>query len=175
MDKYFQIWSWQNYRRAYQCNIAFPVRTQLVTLGVPDKSRRLGIWWCPTSKLCGLPLHAAGMYSRQRVKPNNIPDCYVSSYTPSLSALIKARSGLVPRTTNPNLLVIAQPDEALCNNADVRVLEGRDANHDTVLSGLRTHSWVHFACHGHLNDQPVHSSFQLHNSRLELVKLIPAH
>ena len=27
-------------------NITFPVRTQLVALGVPDKSR---IWWCPTS------------------------------------------------------------------------------------------------------------------------------
>ena len=60
----------------------------------------------------------------------------------------------------------------LLSNADI--LEGRDANHDTVLSGLRTHSWVHFACHGHLNDQPFHSSFQLHDhSRLELVKLIP--
>ena len=34
---------------------------------------------------------------------------------------------------------------------------------------------MHFACHGHLNDQPFHSSFQLHNhSHLELVKLIPA-
>ena len=166
-------------------NIAFPVRTQLVALGVPDKSR---IWWCPTSKLCGLPLHAAGSYSPKVPKPNSIPDCYVSSYTPSLSALIQARSGLVTKTTNPNLLVIAQPDETLpkvneeighiqrlMNNADIRVLEGRDANHDTVLSGLRTHSWVHFACHGHLSDQPFHSSFQLHgNSRLELVKLIPA-
>ena len=166
-------------------NIAFPVRTQLVALGVPDKSR---IWWCPTSILCGLPLHAAGSYSPKVPKPNSIPDCYVSSYTPSLSALIKARSGLMTRTTNPNLLVIAQPDETLpkvneeighiqrlLNNADIRVLEGRDANHDTVLSGLRTHSWVHFACHGHLSDQPFHSSFQLHdNSRLELVKLIPA-
>src|SRR6202034_4711619 len=88
-------------------NIAFPVRTQLVALGVPDKSR---IWWCPTSKLCGLPLHAAGSYSPKVPKPNCIPDCYVSSYTPSLSALIKARSasGLVTRTTNSNLLVIAQ-------------------------------------------------------------------
>jgi CHAT domain-containing protein len=61
------------------------------------------------------------------------------------------------------------------NNADV--LEGRDANHDTVLSGLQTHSWAHFACHGHLSksNQPIHSSFQLHdNSHLELVKLLPA-
>ena len=167
-------------------NIAFPVRTQLVALGVPDNSR---IWWCPTSELCGLPLHAAGMYSSKVPKPNSIPDCYVSSYTPSLSALIKARSGIVTRTANPNLLVISQPDETLPkvkeeighiqrvfkHNADMQILEGRDANHDTILSGLRTHSWVHFACHGHLNDQPFHSSFQLHdNSRLELVKLIPA-
>ena len=60
--------------------------------------------------------------------------------------------------------------QRLFNNVDI--LEGRDANHDTVLSGLRTHSWVHFACHGHLSD---YSSFQLHDHRrLELVKLIPA-
>ena len=172
--------------RSLWTNIAFPVRTQLVALGVPDNSR---IWWCQTSKLCGLPLHAAGMYSPNFPKPNCIPDCYVSSYTPSLSALINARAGLVTRTTNPSLLVIAQSDEILPkvkeeigriqrlskDNADIRVLEGQDANHDTVLSGLRNHSWVHFACHGHLNDQPFHSSFQLHNnSRLELVKLIPA-
>jgi CHAT domain-containing protein len=170
-------------------NIAFPVRTQLVALGVPDKSR---IWWCPTSKLCGLPLHAAGAYSPKVPKPNSIPDCYISSYTPSLSALIKARSGLVTRTTNPNLLLIAQPADVtlpkvkeeighirrLLNNTDMMgdILEDRDANHNTVLSGLRTHSWVHFACHGHLNDQPFHSYFQLHDhSHLELVKLIPAH
>ena len=82
--------------------------------------------------------------------------------------------------------MIDQPDETLprvneeighiqwlLNTVDI--LEGRGANHDTVLSGLRTHSWVHFACHGHLSDQPFHSSFQLHdNSCLELVKLIPA-
>jgi CHAT domain-containing protein len=159
------------------------VRTQLVALGVPDKSR---IWWCPTSTLCNLPLHAAGIYSSKVPKPNSIPDCYISSYTPSLSALIKARSDLVNRSTNPNLLVIAQPDETLpkvnkeidhiqriLNSPDI--LEGRDANHDTVLSGLRTHSWAHFACHGHLNEQPFHSSFQLHDhTHLELVKLIPA-
>ena len=170
--------------RSLRDNIAFPVRTQLVALGVQDKSRS---WWCPTFALCGLPLRAAGNYSPKVPKPNSIPDCYISSYTPSLSALITARCGLVLRTTNPDLLVIAQPDEILpmvneeignirrhLNYVDI--LTGRDANYDTVLSGLRTYSWVHFACHGHLSDQPFHSSFQLHdNSRLELVKLIPAH
>jgi CHAT domain-containing protein len=55
------------------------------------------------------------------------------------------------------------------------VLKGPEANHDTVLSSLRNHSWAHFACHGHLNNQPFHSSFQLHNyNRLTLVDLIRA-
>ena len=164
-------------------NIAFPVRVQLVALGVPDKSR---IWWCPTSDLCALPLHAAGAYSSKVAKPNNLPDCYISSYTPTLSALIGARSGVLTRSTGPNLLVIAQPDDTLpdvekeisriqklANN--VHVLKGSEANHDTVLSSLRNHSWAHFACHGHLNNQPFHSSFQLHNySHLTLVDLIRA-
>jgi CHAT domain-containing protein len=82
--------------------------------------------------------------------------------------------------------VIAQPDETLPEvkeeisciqrlSDNVDVLEGPEANQDTVLSGLRTHSWAHFACHGHLNKQPFHSSFQLHNhSCLALVDLIRA-
>ena len=106
-------------------------------------------------------------------KPN---DWYVSSCIPSLSTVIKARSGFVTRTNNPNLLVIAQPDEILPkvkeeidliqrllkHNADIRILEGRIM---IVLLGLRTHSWVYFTCHGHLNDQPSHSSSQLHDKR----------
>jgi len=91
-------------------NIASPVRVELVALGVRDKSR---IWWCPISDLCALPLHAAGAYSPKVPKPDNLPDCYISSYTPTLSALIMARSGILPRSTDPNLLVIAQPDETL--------------------------------------------------------------
>ena len=164
-------------------NIAFPVRVQLVALGVPDKSR---IWWCPTSHLCALPLHAAGAYSPKVPKPDNLPDSYISSYTPTLSALIRARSGILRRSTDPSLLIIAQPDntlpeveeeiiriQRLVNNLDI--LKGPEANHDTVLSSLRTHSWAHFACHGHLNNQPFHSSFQLHDhSRLALIDLIRA-
>ena len=163
-------------------NIAFPVRTQLIALGVPDKSR---IWWCPTSYLCALPLHAAGAYSSEVAPPNNLPDCYISSYTPTLSALIRARSGIMHRSTDPYLLVIAQPDDTLPKVKEeishirrlaknIAVLEGPEANHDTVLLGLRTHAWAHFACHGRLEDQPFHSSFQLHDRHLTLVDLMRA-
>ena len=46
------------------------------------------IWWCPTSGFTSLPLHAAGPY---RKGEKNLMDLYVSSYAPSLSALIRAR------------------------------------------------------------------------------------
>ena len=91
-------------------SIAFRVRTQLVALGVP--SREFG-GVQPLN--CVVYDFMLLVFIRQKLpKPNGIPDRYVSSYTPSLFALLKARSGLVIRTTgNPNLLVIAQPDETL--------------------------------------------------------------
>jgi tetratricopeptide (TPR) repeat protein len=46
------------------------------------------IWWCPTGKFAALPLHAAGLY--QGMEPN-LSQLYVSSYTPTLSSLIKSR------------------------------------------------------------------------------------
>jgi len=160
--------------------IVSPVRDQLATLGVREKTR---IWWCPTSELCALPLHAAGPYASGKM---NLPDIYISSYTPTLSALIKARFAVVHRTAPPNLLVIGQPDETLPEVKEelhriqkfgdfVNILVGKGANHQTVLSSLQQHPWAHFACHGHLNKQPFHSSFQLHdNKHLTLLDLIRA-
>ena len=47
------------------------------------------IWWCPMSKFTSLPLHAAGPYRKGK---KNLMDIYVSSYAPSLSALVRARA-----------------------------------------------------------------------------------
>ena len=54
-------------------------------LQLPAGSR---IWWCPTSKFTILPFHAAGPY---RKAEKDFMDIYVSSYAPSLSALIRTR------------------------------------------------------------------------------------
>lgn len=157
-----------------------PIVDQLTALGVPERSH---IWWCPISCLCALPLHAAGPYkSRQK----NLPDIYLSSYTPTLSALITARSGVVHKVTIPELLVVGQPNETLPMVQDeldqmrklgnfVDVLVGEEAGHDTVLHALQSHSWAHFTCHGHHNAQPFYSFFQLHNkSQLTLLELMKA-
>ena len=44
------------------------------------------IWWCPTSKFTFLPFHAAGPYQNGK---ENLMNIFVSSYAPSLSALLR--------------------------------------------------------------------------------------
>ncbi|KAF8554014.1 hypothetical protein OG21DRAFT_1143226 [Imleria badia] len=72
--------------------IARPIVDELAQL-VPRGAR---IWWCPTSKLTTLPLHAAGPYRKSAL---NLPNIYVSSYTPTLAALIRARHRPSPSTS----------------------------------------------------------------------------
>ena len=167
-------------------DIVSPVCDSLTQLAIPRKSR---IWWCPTSELCALPIHAAGLY--QPNQPNfNLHNIYVSSYIPTLSALISARSSPIASggSVVPNLLVIGQPGEDLPMVQDeidnikqfgdfVNVIVGADASRDAVLHGLQQHSWAHFACHGHMGDnsQPFHASFELYGgTHLNLLDLIQA-
>ncbi|KAH9474316.1 hypothetical protein JR316_0012774 [Psilocybe cubensis] len=161
--------------------IGHPVVERLSDIGIAQKSR---IWWCPTSALCALPLHAAGPYRRGE---RNLPDIYISSYTPTLSALIRARSKISKSQGVPKLLVVGQSGKDLHrvkNEVDVirryednvDVLMDSEATRNAVLSGIMDHSRVHLACHGHLGDdnQPFRSSFELYNERLELLELIQA-
>ncbi|KAJ7038957.1 CHAT domain-containing protein [Mycena alexandri] len=147
--------------------VVHPVVEVLLSLKVELTSR---IWWCPTAQLCALPLHAAGPYTPGQ---RNLPDLFVSSYTPTLNALMTARAGVLS-TPVPRLLIIGQPQtlpmveteieaiRTMSNLADV--LLGAQANADTVLSELRTHSWIHFACHGsRRHAEPFKSAFELYD------------
>jgi CHAT domain-containing protein len=165
-------------------DIVSPVVNCLTQLAVPPRSR---IWWCPTSTSCILPLHTAGLYQAKQSN-FNLPDIYTSSYISTLSALTSARSNMIGSTV-PKLLVIGQPKilpvvqkeidyiQGLSDFASVNVLMNADASRDTVLDRLQEHSWVHFACHGHLGDnsQPFHGSFELDDDdRITLLDLIKA-
>ncbi|KDR67646.1 hypothetical protein GALMADRAFT_130099 [Galerina marginata CBS 339.88] len=162
--------------------IVSPVVSRLTDLGVQEKSR---IWWCPTSELCALPLHAAGPY---RPSERNLPDIYISSYIPTLSALIRARVNPISQAIVPKLVVVGQPGEDLPSIQEeigiiqqlgnsVDIITGAQANRKTVLHVLQHHSWAHFACHGHLGDKdkPFLASFQLHDGvHLTLLDLMQA-
>ncbi|KAG8883323.1 hypothetical protein FRB98_003169 [Tulasnella sp. 332] len=134
------------------------------------------IWWVPTSSAWSLPLHASGPYAQGE---KNLPDRFVSSYTPTLLALLRARarSRAISNHPGPRLLIVAQPEaegeEELPNvlheialiqelASDVSVLSGENCTRDAVLADLKETSWVHFACHGNQHPtEPFKSHFSL--------------
>lgn len=90
--------------RVLWTKVCKPIVDKLLEIGVKEKSR---VWWCPTGKLVELPLHAAGPYAGEE---KNLPDIFISSYTPTLSSLIRARRGLSTgsRSKQSKILAIGQ-------------------------------------------------------------------
>ncbi|WIV55924.1 CHAT domain-containing protein [Amycolatopsis nalaikhensis] len=129
------------------------------------------IWWSPTSVLSFLPVHAA------------VADPTVSSYTPTVGALLRARGRGRPETPGRGM-VVAMPHTpgharlpGVTRECDLLtelfpetvVLRGPDATRAAVLRELPEHGWVHFACHGR-NDvvQPSDSNVRLWDGPLSV-------
>ncbi|VDB96018.1 unnamed protein product [Peniophora sp. CBMAI 1063] len=146
--------------------------------------------WCPTGPLTQLPLHAAGVYS-DPLGPRAF-NLVVSSYTPSLSALLRCLEGLPHRDTSPSVLIVTQPATPRCSplpgtREEKRrlreVLHGAqiassEYDHDkatvkSIQGVIDQHNWVHLACHGsqHRTDA-TKSAFQLYDGPLTLSDLM---
>lgn len=123
-----------------------------------------------------------------------VMDHVVSSYTPTLEALLKPRARVNHPGHTPPVLVVSQPEVPGCKpipattteagivmsllniDSEVQVLEDEDGTVDTVLSGMATHRWVHLACHGIQNQEdPLSSAFVLHDGGLTLETLMTKH
>lgn len=150
-------------------------------LALPRGSR---IWWCATSVACRLPLHAAGTY---RPGSTNLPDLYVSSYTPTLGALLSTRTSPLESSGTPSILIVGQEDtpgqDALVNVRDeikriqglaphANVLDGSHSTRAAILDAVTQHSWVHFACHGKQLSRPFRSNFALYDQPLSLLDIV---
>ncbi|KAI0088764.1 CHAT domain-containing protein [Irpex rosettiformis] len=150
------------------------------------------VTWCPTGPLVFLPLHAAGIYT-ERGPTKTAMDFAVSSYTPTLEALLKPRTLSKSRTTtrasNPRILIISQPNtpgKASIPNTkkeaelvqslfprSAKILDGEKAVVETVLKNMGAYEWIHLACHGGQNSQdPTQSEFALHDGPLKLSALM---
>ncbi|MEU1725701.1 CHAT domain-containing protein [Nonomuraea sp. NPDC005692] len=146
------------------------------------------LWWCPTGPLAGLPLHAAG---RHRDGGPWAGDHVVSSYTPTLQALLRARAMPSAPPSAPVLVAAlaatSRPDRQYANlpqvPAEVRairaalgpravVIEDSAATRRAVLDAIPAYRRVHFACHGDQDDAaPSASRLALHDADLTVLDL----
>ncbi|KZV76183.1 hypothetical protein PENSPDRAFT_474088 [Peniophora sp. CONT] len=173
-----RLWVW----------IVHPILQALeFTHGTPP-DRLPHVTWCPTGPLTQLPLHAAGIYDITQTDRPRVFDFVVSSYTPSLAALLRCRESSSTPSTQPNVLVVAQPatpglgplpgthDE--CTRIQGLLpassfLKHEEATKADTLSVMNQYPWLHLACHGFQDKRnPTQSAFALYDGRLTLSALM---
>ncbi|KAF7348828.1 hypothetical protein MVEN_01402800 [Mycena venus] len=171
--------------------VAQPILDGLA-ITTPAKGNLPRIWWCPTGPLAFLPIHAAGLYGSNDTFGSKLFDFVISSYTPSLTALMEGFRASSKSAKAPQLLAVAEPSafrasyipgtqeeirliERLAHGKlPVLLLEKDTATVDRVQQGMRDSRWVHFACHGVQDvSHPTESALLLAgSSHLTLSKII---
>ncbi|CEL62919.1 hypothetical protein RSOLAG1IB_10578 [Rhizoctonia solani AG-1 IB] len=164
-------------------NLTKPILDGLGYMPKPNAVNLPHIIWCPTGALSFLPLHATGDYSHSAAR---LSDYAVSSYTPTLSALLDhAPESSV--SVKPRLLIVGQAQTLgqaplpgtreeiesiktyVQSPEHYSLLEGDDATPDAVLTSMQMYDWVHLACHAHQHaSNPTSSGFLLHNGTLSI-------
>ncbi|KAI9569320.1 hypothetical protein HD554DRAFT_2038263 [Boletus coccyginus] len=134
--------------------IVLPIVDFLQTIH-PTRSR---IWWCPTAEFSVLPLHTAGPYRKGQ---RNLADIYVSSYTPTLTALIRARRH------DPS-------SSAAQRKRFIAIGQANATGESELLSvGAELDNVVHLACHGLPNrKKPFESAFALRDGHFMIQCII---
>jgi tetratricopeptide (TPR) repeat protein len=146
------------------------------------------IWWCVTGQLGFLPIHAAGKYSGNG--QTSATNYVVSSYTPTLATLARARAQWRPipfaRLAGMMICETASGRARLNSVLDeVRIVEGclktagasvlNTPSAHTSLTQMNSLPWtdtpphiVHLACHGVQDPDPLKSAFLLEDGRLTI-------
>ncbi|VDB82946.1 unnamed protein product [Peniophora sp. CBMAI 1063] len=145
------------------------------------------ITWCPSGALTELPLHAAGDY--EVPSGPRAYNCFVSSYAPSLSALIRgSEQAFLKRSQYPSALIVTQPNtpnhtplpctekERVClqnilarAQIPYQAMVHREATVLDVQGAIDLHSWLHLACHGKQEwNDPLKSAFALYDGPLSI-------
>ena len=144
-----------------------PVLQKLRLLKPDDGSVLTRLWWVTSGYMGLMPLHAAGDYEMERSK-NCTASYVVSSYIPTFKALVYARDreARAHNMIQKDLLIVSMPTtpgsdwkplnvvgEVAAIERSYKAAQGtsnqlqRPSAHD-VLERLKSHSIVHFACHG---------------------------
>ncbi|KAJ7930623.1 CHAT domain-containing protein [Mycena leptocephala] len=145
------------------------------------------IWWCPTGPFAFLPIHAAGVYEGDN--PESFSDYAISSYTPTLDALLASPP---TKVDEPKMLAVIQHEMPGNRRLDLPfALKELDTieryvpwltklgtkeeptSVGRVLSLLPDASFVHFACHGTQDlVNPLESALLLGDGDLKVSKIM---
>jgi CHAT domain-containing protein len=112
-------------------------------------------------------------------------DLYICSYTPSLGALIAARTPTAPTSDGgPTLLFVGRPNESPRGTRDMKVIRSigvpatrlvfGNATREAVLNGLLKHRLAHFACRSHREEgKPFDTALELDGGdRIALLDIV---
>jgi CHAT domain-containing protein len=145
-------------------------------------SRRRRLQWCTTGYFASLPIHAAGVYTGPHQECCS--DYVVSSYTPTLSSLLRARQGLQPVPTADAKLLLVAADHAaskslsalpavkaemisivgVANDTGIQYAASSQVatTSEQTTAALPSATLVHIACHGSQEPkEPLKSAFHL--------------
>jgi CHAT domain-containing protein len=145
-------------------------------------NRRPRLHWCTTGHFASLPVHAAGIYTGPDAECCS--DYVVSSYTPTLSTLLRARQSLQPVTTSEAKLLLVAADYTAYTRlsylgkvkAEIRDISvaadaarvqyclpsGVASSTEQAAAALPSATLMHIACHGRENNyEPLKSAFHL--------------
>jgi CHAT domain-containing protein len=157
-------------------------------------AHRPRLHWCPTGPFTSAPLHAAGVYDGPKSERISCADFVVSSYTPTLTTLLRAQRSIVSLTKQELDLMLVAEDRsqeqlpiipgvsleltvvagiAISNNVHII---GHTAGSTTVsetFNAVQAANIAHIACHG-VQDRidATRSGFCLGDGRLTISDLI---
>ncbi|KAG2149362.1 CHAT domain-containing protein [Suillus clintonianus] len=156
---------------------------------------RSRIWLCPTAAFTSIPLHAANPFrinSDRSGKESCLEDLYICSYTPTLSALIRARQATKTRAT-PSFAAIGQSQPGAGQGDVLPAVDSElelvhtlvppnikftnmskdEATRAGALNALQCNTWVHLACHGKQDlEQPYNSCFAMRDKPVTLLDIM---
>jgi hypothetical protein len=154
------------------------------------------LYWCANGDFVFLPIHAAGIYTGPQANQACCSDFVVSSYTPTISALLRAQKSATPiRSEDISMLLVGEDcatnlnmgklwnvrKELACVESIAATKQfGRTveaipsaATVERVTDRIKPAHFVHLACHG-IQDptKALESGFYLRDGMLTISKLM---
>lgn len=167
--------------------IAQPVLDSLgFTTRVPEDGTWPRLWWIPTGLVGMFPIHAAG-YHHDGSRDRTVMDRVISSYSPSIRALIHSRQSSNSRSTPPRhpskVVLVGMPELPYAPREVKRISQVYDSAPDmiatspgttreAVRTALKDCKIFHFAGHGRTDPlNPSNSGLVLSDGYLNVSDL----